>query len=86
MQYVWSPTYVNDLVLRDRSTNGNGTFDERIYVQQDANHNVTAITSATGTVLERFTYDPYGTSTALSSSWSASADTKNWLYLFQGGR
>ena len=57
-QYVWSPTYVNDLVLRDRSTAGNATFNERIYVQHDANHNVTALTDTSGAVLERFDYDP----------------------------
>jgi RHS repeat-associated protein len=90
MQFVWSPTYVNDLVLRDRSTAGNGTFNERIYVQHDANHNVTAITnSGSGTslaVLERFIYDPYGGATVLSSTWANATDGYNWQYMFQGGR
>ena len=90
MQLVWSPTYINDLVLRDHSTAGNGTFDERIYVQHDANHNVTAITNASsGTslaVLERFQYDPYGAPTVLTSGWASSNDTYNWQYMFQGGR
>ncbi len=86
-QYVWSPTYVNDLVLRDRDTTHNGSFAERIYVQQDANHNVTAIVSATnGAVLERFVYDPYGVATVKSSTWGLGSDSKDWLYLFQGGR
>jgi RHS repeat-associated protein len=90
MQFVWSPTYINDLVLRDHSTAGNGTFDERIYVQHDANHNVTAITNASsGTslaVLERFVYDPYGAPTVLTSGWASSNDSYNWQYMFQGGR
>jgi RHS repeat-associated protein len=86
MQFVWSPTYVNDLVLRDRSTAGNGAFNERIYVQHDANHNVTAITNTGGTVQERFVYDPYGTATVLSSTWGTATDTLNWQYMFQGGR
>ena len=36
IQYVWSPVYVEALVLRDRSTLNNGTLDERLWVQQDA--------------------------------------------------
>ena len=90
MQFVWSPTYINDLALRDRATAGNGNFNERVYVQHDANHNVTAITNASsGTslaVLERFVYDPYGAPTVLSSSWGSTTDSYNWQYLFQGGR
>ena len=86
MQFVWSPTYVNDMVLRDRSTAGNGSFDERIYVQHDANHDVTAINDTNGVVKERFVYDPYGTLTVLTSAWAITNDTYNWQYLFQGGR
>ncbi len=37
VQYVWSPVYVDALILRDRDTNANGTLDERLYVVQDAN-------------------------------------------------
>jgi RHS repeat-associated protein len=86
MQFVWSPTYINDLVLRDRATAGDGNFNERLYVQHDANHNVTAITNTSGTVQERFVYDPYGAVTVLSSTWAAATDTLNWQYMFQGGR
>ena len=87
MQFVWSPTYVNDLVLRDRSTAGNGSFNERVYVQHDANHNVTAITNSSGVVQERFIYDPYGIATVLNpTTWASMTDTLNWQYMFQGGR
>ena len=87
MQFVWSPTYVNDLVLRDRSTAGNGSFNERVYVQHDANHNVTAITDVNGVVKERFVYDPYGVATVLNpTTWAIITDTYNWQYTFQGGR
>jgi YD repeat-containing protein len=34
---VWSPVYVNALVLRDQSSLHNGVLDQRLYVQQDAN-------------------------------------------------
>jgi YD repeat-containing protein len=70
-QNVWGITYVNDLVLRDdNAVTGNlgaspGTgsstgLGERIYALHDANHDVTSITDASGNVLERFSYDPYG--------------------------
>ena len=41
-QFVWGIRYIDDCVLRDRDTTGNGTLDERLYAMQDANWNVTA--------------------------------------------
>src|SRR5581483_10345645 len=52
-QYVWSPVYVDALVERDSG-------GQRLYAQQDANWNVTAVLNATGTVQERYAYDAYG--------------------------
>ncbi|HEY7091450.1 MAG TPA: RHS repeat-associated core domain-containing protein [Tepidisphaeraceae bacterium] len=77
-QYVWSLQYVNAMVLRDG--------DERIYVQHDANFNTTALVSPSGSVLQRFIYDPYGSVTVLDSSWASTSDGYEWLYLHQGGR
>ena len=57
INYVWSPIYVDALVLRDRDTGG-GTLSERLWVQQDANWNVTALVNSSGTVVERYVYDP----------------------------
>src|SRR5260370_37222747 len=68
-QYVWSPVYVNALILRDRSTAHNGTLDERLWVQQDANWNVTALVNSSGSLVERFAYDAYGAVTYLNASW-----------------
>jgi hypothetical protein len=60
-QDVWSPVYVDALVLRDQSSNPRGgTLDQTLYVQQDANWDVTALVSAAGAPLERYQYDPYG--------------------------
>lgn len=53
-QHVWSPAYVDAMVLRDRDTDGNGTFDQRFYVQHDANFNITSIADVTGAVVERY--------------------------------
>ena len=56
VQYVWSPVYVDAMVLRDRDTDANGSLDERVYVLQDANFNVTALVDDSGTVIERYVY------------------------------
>jgi len=85
-QYVWSPFYVDALVLRDRDTDANGTLDERAYAQQDANYNVTGLLSAGGSVLERYAYDPFGERTVLSSSWATlSSSAYAWTHGHQGG-
>jgi RHS repeat-associated protein len=80
-QYVWSPVYVDALVLRDRGS-------ERLYVQQDANWNVTAVVDPVGTVQERYVYDPYGTVTVLNPvTWLPTGPTVLRMnYLHQGGR
>jgi RHS repeat-associated protein len=88
MQYVWSPRYVDAMVLRDRDTDGNGSLEERHYVEQDENFNVTSVTNASGVVQERFIYDPYGTVEVLNPDWTADTDGGDygWQYLHQGGR
>jgi RHS repeat-associated protein len=87
-QYVWSPVYVDALVERDRGS-------ERLYVQQDANWNVTALVDVSGNVAERYVYDPYGRFTdpsgqftaVLAPDWSTrGASAFGWIYLHQGGR
>ena len=47
VQYVWSPVYVNALVLRDDKYTDAGSFNrlDRVYALQDANYNVTALVS-----------------------------------------
>ena len=83
---VWSPVYVDGLVLRDRDTDANGTLDERLYALQDANWNTTALVNTSGTVQERFTYTPFGQATFRDSSGSTlSSSAKDWVFLHQGG-
>jgi RHS repeat-associated protein len=90
MHYVWSPVYVDAMVLRDRDANGDGTFEERLYAMQDANFNVTGLASVSGTVVERYTYDPYGVATVYEADWDLLGDPSDsayaWTYLHQGGR
>jgi len=55
---VYSPGYVNDILLRD--TYSGGSFSDREYFTHDANYNVTAAISTVGGVDLRMVYDPYG--------------------------
>ena len=83
---VWSPVYVDGLVLRDRDTDGNGSLDERLYALQDANWNTTALVNAGGTVQERYTYTPFGQVTFRDGSGSTlSGSAKDWVFLHHGG-
>lgn len=81
--YAWGIANVDELIARDDAS-GN-----RLYPQQDANGDVTAIVgkvSGAWQVVERFTYNPYGSVTVLSPSWASTADAYSWVYLYQGGR
>src|SRR5260370_40951264 len=89
IQYVWSPVYVDALVLRDRDADGNSGngLEERLWVQQDANSNVTALVNSSGTVVERYVYDPYGQVTVLDGSWATRGSSSYaWRYPFQSYR
>jgi RHS repeat-associated protein len=63
-----------------------GSATQRLYALQDANYNVTALIDTSGTVVQRFQYDPYGQSTVLTSGFSLTTDGYDWLYRHQGGR
>ncbi len=74
-------------LLRDRSTANNGTLDERLWVQQDANWNVTALINGSGSVVERYVYDPYGLRTVLDASFNLrSSSSYAFVHGFQGLR
>jgi RHS repeat-associated protein len=84
-QYVWGLRYVDDLALRDRDTNGDGTLDERLYAMQDANWNVVAVCDENAAVEERYTYTAYGLPTYLDPNFgSRSSSSFAWAYLYTG--
>jgi len=82
-QYVWSPMYVDALVERDSG-------GQRLYAQQDANWNVTAVVGFNVNVwqvMERYAYDPYGKPSIYDPSWNnRTSSLFSWVYLHQGGR
>lgn len=84
-QHVWGLRYIDDLVLRDRDTTGNGTLDERLYAMQDANWNVTTLADTAGDVQERFAYQAYGESLELDPDFTSySGSDLEWITRFTG--
>ncbi len=78
-QYVWGIRYIDELVCRDDAT------PQRLYGTQDANFNLTTVTDSTGTVIERYLFDPYGVRTVMNASWSISGFSSHaWRIGFQG--
>ncbi|RMD60625.1 hypothetical protein D6833_09425, partial [Candidatus Parcubacteria bacterium] len=64
-----------------------GTLDERLYVLQDGNWNVTAVCDATGTVQERYAYSAYGEPVFLSPTFTSRASSLfAWETLYAGYR
>lgn len=86
-QAVWGIRYIDDLVLRNRDTTGNGILDERLYALQDANWNVVALADSFGTIQERFAYSAYGTPLFLSAGFVPIAGSSfEWDVLYCGYR
>ncbi len=67
---VWSPVYVDALVLVKQIPSCGPT--QLLYVQQDANWNVTAVMNSAG-VQQRLAYTPFGVQTVLTAGWGSSS-------------
>ncbi|HEY0984945.1 RHS repeat domain-containing protein [Schlesneria sp.] len=86
-QFIWGARYIDDLVLRERDTTGAGALNERFYALQDANWNMSAITTAGALVGERFAYNPYGRTLFMSSAYvTRSISAFTWETTFCGYR
>ena len=68
-QYIWGSRYVDELMLRDRDTTGDGTLDEKLYALQDMNYNTVALINISSIVQERFDYTAYGKPVCLDASY-----------------
>ena len=69
-QFVWGRRYIDDLVLRDRNMDDDGTLDERLYGLQDANWNIVALIDTSAIGQERYLYSPFGWPIILGGSMS----------------
>jgi RHS repeat-associated protein len=74
-QYVWSPRYIDAPIVRFHDGNADGDYldagDSIRYYTGDANYDVTAtLDAATGDIVERYVYTPYGTATVYSPTWT----------------
>ena len=86
-QFVWGLRFTDDLVLRDRSTAGGGTLNERLFALQDPLGSVVAVVNSLGALQERYAYTPYGALAFLSSDFAPQTGTLfNWETLFAGYR
>jgi RHS repeat-associated protein len=72
-QYVWHPYYIDALILRDYDSDTDGA-SIRYYYTQDTIFNVVSILNASGTMLERYGYTPYGQAEVLDANFSADSD------------
>ncbi len=85
-QYVWGerPGHRDELVLRDRDTDGNGTLDERLYATMDY-FNGTAVLDASGAVQERYGYSAFGVRRVMAADFTPKTGSGyDWEFGFQG--
>jgi len=84
--YYWGarPGHRDDLIRRDRDTDGNGTLDETLWCLMDYFDPI-AILNNTGSVLERYTYSAFGVPLILAPDYSTrSSSAFDWGFLFHG--
>ncbi len=84
-QFIWGLRYIDDLILRDRTTTS--PLNERLYALQDGNWNVTSVVNTAGAVQERYEYDPYGNTTILTPTFGVrTTSDSDWETTYCGYR
>jgi RHS repeat-associated protein len=84
--YLWGerPGHRDELVLRDRDTNGDGSLDERLYATMDY-FNGTAVLNTSGAAQERYAYSAFGVRRIMAADFSPRASSNfAWDFGFQG--
>ena len=85
-QYLWGerPGHRDELVLRDRDTDGNGTLDERLYTTMDY-FNGSTVLDTSGAVLERYGYSAFGVERVMAADFTPKTGSDyDWEFGFQG--
>ena len=83
-EYVWGATGLNDLLLRERDSDGDGNLDERLYALNDT-MNITACIEPSSAVKERYGYDAFGSPRFMDAGFSEkSTSSCGWEILFHG--
>ena len=80
--YSYHPHYVDAVAVRIRD-------DDAHFYLHDANYNVTAMADDTGTVVERYSYTPYGETTFMSEAFVPHTNPESGIdneYLYTGRR
>jgi RHS repeat-associated protein len=72
--FVWGLRYLDDLVLRQKSS-------ERLYALHDY-YSVTALVNTSGTVLERYGYDGFGGVRYMNASFGSASSSYGWETLY----
>jgi YD repeat-containing protein len=86
-QYVWGLRYIDEVILRDRDTDENGSLDERLFSMQDANWNVVGIIDDAGICVERYSYFAYGKPMFRTSAFEFNEESQfDWNVLYAGYR
>lgn len=85
-QYVWGarPGHRDELILRDRDTDGDGVLDERLYCLMDY-FNPVAVVDTAGDVKERYAWSAFGLRSVMGPDWTPRAMSLfTWDFGFHG--
>lgn len=79
-EYVWGLQYIDDLIARDIGSN-------RLYAMQAKQFKMVALSDTSGSVVERYSYTPYGETVIYDASFNVrSSSSYDWVYLYTGRR
>jgi len=91
-RFIYAPGYIDDLAVQERDLNSDEDFgddDEIVYYHQNTLFSVYALSDADESVVERYRYNAYGSSTVLDADFSDDADGLSDVdspYVFTGRR
>ncbi len=84
-QNIWSPRYIDAMILRDTYSGGNLVLADRVFYLSDANYNVTGLMKYNSDygewdIVERYAYTPYGAVTYFDHYWDEAEDQTGSAY------